>query len=342
MLPVELTTERLVLSVPTFSDVDAITQMCQDPANQKWTTIPSPYVRADAESYVAGFVDPGWEDDSLFSWVLRTKENDEVVGQISLRAADRAIGYMLSPLARGFGYMGEAVQAVLDFAFDELTWDRVRWACEIHDDVNWASARVAWQAGFTFEGRLRGALQNKGTFYDAFVGSISRGDPRTPQHAWPGPDGRHPEIGDSRRPEDLVRVFHKTYGLPIIEGEPDADRERVHMRLSLVAEEAGELVGAVYGKRAQEIMTEAFARAREADDGTRDTVEVADALGDLVYVAYGMALELGIPMRDVLAEIQASNLSKLGEDGKPIYREDGKVLKGPNFFAPDIKRILGL
>ena len=61
-----------------------------------------------------------------------------------------------------------------------------------------------------------------------------------------------------------------------------------------------------------------------------------------MYVIYGMALELGIPMADVLAEVQASNLSKLGADGRPIYREDGKVLKGPNFFNPDIPRALGL
>ena len=66
------------------------------------------------------------------------------------------------------------------------------------------------------------------------------------------------------------------------------------------------------------------------------------ALGDIVYVVYGMALELGIPLAEVLAEIQASNLSKLGSDGKPVYREDGKVLKGPDYFPPDIPKALGL
>lgn len=75
-----------------------------------------------------------------------------------------------------------------------------------------------------------------------------------------------------------------------------------------------------------------------ADDGERDIIESADALADLVYVIYGMALECGINLPAVLAEVQSSNMSKLGEDGKPIYREDGKVLKGPGFFVPNIAR----
>src|SRR5699024_11474493 len=77
-----------------------------------------------------------------------------------------------------------------------------------------------------------------------------------------------------------------------------------------------------------------------SDDGTRDVVETADAIGDLVYVLYGMALECGIPIADVLAEIQDSNLSKLGADGRPLLREDGKVLKGPGYRRPDIARVL--
>lgn len=83
-----------------------------------------------------------------------------------------------------------------------------------------------------------------------------------------------------------------------------------------------------------------WAQAQTVDEQARDTVEVADALGDLIYVIYGMALELGIPLSRVLDEIQASNLSKLGADGQPIYREDGKVLKGPDYFPPDISRAL--
>jgi predicted HAD superfamily Cof-like phosphohydrolase len=73
-----------------------------------------------------------------------------------------------------------------------------------------------------------------------------------------------------------------------------------------------------------------------------DMVEVADALGDMLYILCGTILEHGMQhkIEEVFQEIQRSNMSKLGEDGKPIYREDGKVLKGPNYFKPNISGIL--
>jgi predicted HAD superfamily Cof-like phosphohydrolase len=73
-----------------------------------------------------------------------------------------------------------------------------------------------------------------------------------------------------------------------------------------------------------------------------DLVEVADALGDMLYILCGTILSHGMQdkITEVFNEIQRSNMSKLGADGKPIYREDGKVLKGPNYFKPDIASIL--
>ncbi len=73
-----------------------------------------------------------------------------------------------------------------------------------------------------------------------------------------------------------------------------------------------------------------------------DIVEVADALGDMLYILCGTIIEHGMQhkIEEVFNEIQRSNMSKLGEDGQPIYREDGKVLKGPNYFKPKIKEIL--
>ncbi len=147
-----------------------------------------------------------------------------------------------------------------------------------------------------------------------------------------------PQIPDPHRPEDLVRQFHEVYGLPIQHDQPEVDRERVHMRMRLIYEEVSELTGAVYGAQARRLLEETISSL--PDDGTRDTVETADALADLVYVIYGMALECGISLPAVLREVQASNLSKLDSEGKPIYREDGKVLKGENFFPPNIKKAL--
>lgn len=73
-----------------------------------------------------------------------------------------------------------------------------------------------------------------------------------------------------------------------------------------------------------------------------DLVEVADALGDMLYILCGTIIEHGLQhkIEEVFEEIQRSNMSKLGDDGEPIYREDGKVLKGPNYFQPNIKKIL--
>ena len=73
-----------------------------------------------------------------------------------------------------------------------------------------------------------------------------------------------------------------------------------------------------------------------------DLVEVADALGDMLYILCGTILSHGMQYKitEVFNEIQRSNMSKLGDDGKPIYREDGKVLKGPNYFKPNIESIL--
>ena len=73
-----------------------------------------------------------------------------------------------------------------------------------------------------------------------------------------------------------------------------------------------------------------------------DLVEVADALGDMLYILCGTIIEHGLQdkIEEVFAEIQRSNMSKLGADGQPIYREDGKVMKGPNYSPPDLARVL--
>jgi len=75
-----------------------------------------------------------------------------------------------------------------------------------------------------------------------------------------------------------------------------------------------------------------------------DLIEIADALGDMMYILCGTIIEHGLQhkIEEVFDEIQRSNMSKLGEDGKPIYREDGKVMKGPNYFKPDFSKILGV
>jgi predicted HAD superfamily Cof-like phosphohydrolase len=118
----------------------------------------------------------------------------------------------------------------------------------------------------------------------------------------------------------MVREFHTTYGVPI-RNVPIADPPDSDLRTRLLAEEVQEYYDAV-----------------EAGD----VVEVADALADIAYVVFGTALVHGIDLDAVLEEVHRSNMSKLGDDGQPVCREDGKVLKGPRYFRPDIARVLGI
>ena len=121
---------------------------------------------------------------------------------------------------------------------------------------------------------------------------------------------------------NAVRQFHTAFGLGMKE-EPTADLglAKNTLRFNLMKEENEEYLEAA---------------------NNNDLVEVADALGDMLYILCGTIIEHGMQhkIEEVFDEIQRSDMSKLGEDGKPIYREDGKVLKGPNYFKPSIKEIL--
>ncbi|MEM8847127.1 MAG: nucleoside triphosphate pyrophosphohydrolase family protein [Bacteroidota bacterium] len=125
-----------------------------------------------------------------------------------------------------------------------------------------------------------------------------------------------------KRKIEAVEEFHNAFGLGVLHNpKADLGNAKNQLRFSLMDEENKEYLEA-------------------ANQG--DLVEVADALGDMLYILCGTILEHGMQYKieEVFAEIQKSNMSKLGANGKPIYREDGKVLKGPNYFKPDIQAIL--
>ena len=121
---------------------------------------------------------------------------------------------------------------------------------------------------------------------------------------------------------EQVQIFHETYGLPVKDAPDISDEKTNKLRINLLAEEVEELQEAL-----------------EAGD----LVEVLDALTDIQYVLDGAYLSFGLHDVKMAAfeEVQRSNMSKLGEDGKPIVREeDGKILKGPNYFKPDIAQFI--
>ena len=357
----------LVLSVPTGDDLDRITEICQDADIQEWTFVPRNYQRSDAQFFVEQVVAKGWSEGRELTWAIREADAGappDLVGMLGItlsgpeNARTGEVGYWLAAAARGRGTMTRAVAALIDTAFDPsgpLALSALRWRCDIHETShgpvpNWASWKVAWSLGFQREGQVRRFLPNDGRLHDGWIATLLPDDPREPRAPWDGPveaDGvlplvAHDGVGEREGddPEALVRRFHHVYGLPVQTDGASLERESLDMRMSLIAEEFSELVGAVYGQAARAEIESSYRRAVAADDGARDTVETADALADLIYVIYGMALETGIDLASVLAEVQRSNMSKLGADGKPVYREDGKVLKGPGYFPPNVEAVL--
>ena len=119
-----------------------------------------------------------------------------------------------------------------------------------------------------------------------------------------------------------VKTFHESFGIKNEESPiAEVGQKVIDLRFELMREENEEYLEAAQNN---------------------DLVEIADALGDMLYILCGTIIEHGMQhkIEEVFNEIQKSNMSKLGADGKPIFREDGKVLKGPNYFKPNIKTIL--
>ena len=118
---------------------------------------------------------------------------------------------------------------------------------------------------------------------------------------------------------DKVGIFMKTFGQDI-KDKPSLSSDKINkLRISLIKEELDELAEAINNK---------------------DLLEVADALTDILYVTYGAGHAFGINLDKCFEEVQNSNMSKLDNDGKPIYNESGKVMKGPKYFKPDLNKLI--
>jgi len=116
-----------------------------------------------------------------------------------------------------------------------------------------------------------------------------------------------------------VKTFMKTFGQIIKTKAEFPDKKTMQLRYDLIKEELEELKEAMK---------------------TKNLKEVADALTDILYVTYGAGYAYGIDLDKCFKEVQRANMSKLGEDGKPIYNDKGKVMKGPNYSGPDLKQFL--
>ena len=116
-----------------------------------------------------------------------------------------------------------------------------------------------------------------------------------------------------------VGIFMKTFSQEV-KNKPSFSSDKINkLRIDLIKEELEELIKAMNNK---------------------DLLEVADALTDILYVTYGAGHAFGIDLDKCFEEVQSSNMSKLGEDGKPIYNDAGKVMKGPRYFKPDLSKFI--
>ena len=116
-----------------------------------------------------------------------------------------------------------------------------------------------------------------------------------------------------------VKIFMEKFGQMVRTQPQFPDDKTMQLRLDLIKEELGEL---------EEAMK------------TKNLKEVADALTDILYVTYGAGYAYGIDLDQCFKEVQRANMSKLGEDGKPIYNDQGKVMKGPNYTKPDLSKFV--
>ena len=169
-------------------DVAAVLEQCLDPASQRWTTVPVPYTLDHAKQFVRHAMPGGWATGE--EWAFAIEAVDPATGEarfggtVSLRDErdGRAeIAYGAHPWIRGRGHVERALRLLLDWGFAEQDLRTVVWWAH---QGNWASRKVAWRLGFSYDGTVRRWLPQRGELLDGWVGTLLRDDERRPRHAW--------------------------------------------------------------------------------------------------------------------------------------------------------------
>ncbi len=245
-----LTDGVVVLRAPTDDDVDGAVEQSQDPESQRWTTVPVPYTRDDARRYLRHHIPDGWESNREWGFVVEATDDAgtrRFCGTISLRneGDGRAeIAYGSHPWARGRGLMERALRLLLEWGFAERELQTVIWLAR---RGNWASRRLAWKLGFSFDGTLRSWLRQRDGLVDAWAGTLRRGEPMAPQTTWL----RAPRIvGDSvalraAAEADIPRLVEggndpqvQRYSQSLRENAPHDDAKAHERELALLEESA--------------------------------------------------------------------------------------------------------
>lgn len=177
-----LTDGTVTLRAHRDSDLPGVLAQSQDPASQAWTVVPVPYTHDDAREFVSGIVPAGWAAGS--EWAFAVEVEGRFAGTVGLRdlGAGRAeIGYGSHPWVRGRGAMERALRLLLAWGFDHQGLRTVVWYAHVG---NWASRRLAWQVGFSYDGLVRRWQPQRGELRDAWVGTLLAEDPRAPRTTW--------------------------------------------------------------------------------------------------------------------------------------------------------------
>ena len=189
-----ISSQRLALGPVTVSDVDAVYEYCQDEELQAFVPLPVPYARSDAEFFTGRYAADAATSTAFSLWAIRLTEGGApaagprpLVGAIELRfepLRSATVGFWLGRPHRGLGIMTEALQTLVEFAFDRegLGLERIQWEAVAG---NIASATVARRNGFAFEGVGRRALVHRDIRVDAWRATLLRDDPRDPTEGWP-------------------------------------------------------------------------------------------------------------------------------------------------------------
>jgi RimJ/RimL family protein N-acetyltransferase len=215
-------------------------EQCQDPSSQRWTTVPVPYSMEDARAFVTEVMPGGWENGT--EWGFAIEVDGRYGGTISLRPEGHAraeIAYGAHPAIRGTGDVERALRLLLDWGFEEQDVETVIWWANVG---NWASRRVAWRLGFSFEGTVRRCLAQRGELRDGWVGTLLKDDARAPRTTWL----ENPVLeGDGVRLRPLTEA-----DVPrVVEGIGDPDTQ---YWLAFLPRDPGEAEGRQYLETVQE------------------------------------------------------------------------------------------
>ena len=221
-------------------DAQGSFEQCQDPSSQRWTTVPVPYSMEDARSFVEEFCPSRWVDDT--EWIFAIEHEGRYAGTVSLRneGDGRAeIAYGSHPAARGTGAVERALRLLLAWGFEERGVQTVIWYAHVG---NWASRRVAWRLGFSYDGLLRRWNPQRGELLDSWVGTLLRDDPREPRTPWLA----NPLVdGDGVR----LRPFTDADVPRIVEGVGDPNTQHW---LAFLPRDPGEAEGRAYVEQVTE------------------------------------------------------------------------------------------